>query len=677
MKLLFYIAYLVCVSSLPISSVPERHLKPINQSLVGLQTNGVYHVVLEHAECGKQVKNLGNLGLEECALKVQEDAQCVSGVFMWSESYQNHWGCRCCTNAENPIHHDLWDLYAVEATLMMSRVECGKQVKNLGDQTVEQCALDVEADDECISGVFMYSKSYPVWGCRCCTNAEDPITHNLWNLYKTPQHDLWNAPGFMHVARDRYCKCADRNVDDCGGHHNRLSSTICKGGKEHCAKYAADGWSWGSHELCANSCINDNECEFYLWSDNSDCTDCAVTYTCATFKSCGITTTFQDGDGSNLYLRLPAAERYDHHPGKCNAYVNKGGCHAVKNLEECLRLCDKDPECQMAELPTDQNARYEDQKYCCLEHCDLDSCEEIDDDGPCGSDGPWDSYTPKKEHKVAKATSNLNAKCTEGMSFNVNENDFDVREGSDCATKLVANKEKHGIQCCSDTAVAGFTEIKKPKEGCWGSAHFGKDDKTQPNPYVIYSKNQQQYIPEKGKNIQEGCQQGSWSQAEAKCKSVGGRLCTVEELGKGCADQTGCWYDQRLVWTSDVDDGTNQIQTSQIGAAAIEVAEGQSTYVAAGNDKYCCSSNCDAAVILDTRCDPTKGCDLNQPEALWFSQENCESSCSSNPNCKFYLWRQDSEADAVKTCATFNNCDHKSAFNDGDGGCIYEKNVQG
>jgi len=206
MKFLFYIAYLVCVSSLPISSLPERHLKPINQSLLGL-SNGGFYAVLHNHECGAQVKQLGYYNPqgatddlkkkdckggsssdcpstpEECASMVEEDDDCPSGLFMWSDSYPV-WGCRCCTNAKETIQHNLWTLYATTASAVQNDVECGKQVKNYGaTTTADECALKVEEDDDCSSGVFMWSSSYPVWGCRCCTNAENPIQHDLWNLY--------------------------------------------------------------------------------------------------------------------------------------------------------------------------------------------------------------------------------------------------------------------------------------------------------------------------------------------------------------------------------------------------------------------------------------------------------------------------------------------------------------
>merc|ERR1712141_497079 len=119
---------------------------------------------------------------EECASMVEEDDDCPSGLFMWSDSYPV-WGCRCCTSAKETIQHNLWTLYATTASAVQNDVECGKQVKNYGaTTTADECALKVEEDDDCSSGVFMWSSSYPVWGCRCCTNAENPIQHDLWNL---------------------------------------------------------------------------------------------------------------------------------------------------------------------------------------------------------------------------------------------------------------------------------------------------------------------------------------------------------------------------------------------------------------------------------------------------------------------------------------------------------------
>jgi len=622
MKFLFYIAYLVSVSSLPISSLPERHLKPINQSLVGLSNDVESHIVLRGAECGKQVKQLGYYNpqgatddlkkkdcqggsssdcpssVEECASMVQDDDDCKSGVFMWSESYPV-WGCRCCMDAKKPIKHNLWNLYATTASAVQNDVECRTQVKDwrVNDISADECAVLVQEDEQCASNLFMWSSSYPVWGCRCCESTENPKPHNLWNLYLT--HSQPQVPtGYMHVAHDRYCSCNDRDKADCGTH--RLSNEICKGGKDECAKWA-DTWSWGSNEQCATSCDDNPDCYYYMWSDNSQCDDCKITYTCATFKSCGITTEFQDGDNNNIFLKIT-------------------------------------------------------------------------------------------DHYVAQGTNRADAKCTEGLIDGsagdlARAEDLALSYGSACNEKLVANEEVHGIQCCSDTDVKGF--MKNDVDCPYASAYFGKSEKTQLNPYVLYTKKKKQnegrYWAQGTKSIQEGCEQGTWSAAVAKCASEGGRLCTVKELRDKCADRTGCGYDQRLVWTSDTgklvsisQDVTTQIQTSQIGAAAIDVAEDSVSptgysIVTDLNDKYCCSKNCGEAVLLDTHCDPNLDCDLNQPEALWYSKENCQVSCSNDGRCTHYLWREDSGANAKKTCATFKNCDDPSDFNDGNGGCIYKK----
>lgn len=46
------------------------------------------------------------------------------------------------------------------------------------------------------------------------------------------------------------------------------------------------------------------------------------------------------------------------------------------------------------------------------------------------------------------------------------------------------------------------------------------------------------------------CQILNWEDAGNFCESVGGRLCTKEEVDAGCTEGTGCDYDETLVWTS-------------------------------------------------------------------------------------------------------------------------------
>jgi len=44
----------------------------------------------------------------------------------------------------------------------------------------------------------------------------------------------------------------------------------------------------------------------------------------------------------------------------------------------------------------------------------------------------------------------------------------------------------------------------------------------------------------------------NWYQAKDHCLAQGGRLCTVDELERGCAAGTGCAYDDYMNWASDV-----------------------------------------------------------------------------------------------------------------------------
>ena len=78
----------------------------------------------------------------------------------------------------------------------------------------------------------------------------------------------------------------------------------------------------------------------------------------------------------------------------CNAYVNKGGCHKVNSQQECQNKCNADSKCQIYEMPAEDNPKYKgaSRLTCCLEHCNLDTCEKLDWSPPCGSDGTWHSW---------------------------------------------------------------------------------------------------------------------------------------------------------------------------------------------------------------------------------------------------------------------------------------------
>ena len=56
-------------------------------------------LLYEDAECLSQTANLGDLGLEECAIAAAAHSSCGAGTFMYSSQWTS-WGCRCCSVAE-------------------------------------------------------------------------------------------------------------------------------------------------------------------------------------------------------------------------------------------------------------------------------------------------------------------------------------------------------------------------------------------------------------------------------------------------------------------------------------------------------------------------------------------------------------------------------------------------
>ena len=52
--------------------------------------------------------------------------------------------------------------------------------------------------------------------------------------------------------------------------------------------------------------------------------------------------------------------------------------------------------------------------------------------------------------------------------------------------------------------------------------------------------------------IDGGCAQDGWLEAQATCYEVGARLCTIEEIGAGETQGTGCSHDNRQVWSSSL-----------------------------------------------------------------------------------------------------------------------------
>lgn len=142
----------------------------------------------------------------------------------------------------------------------------------------------------------------------------------------------------------------------------------------------------------------------------------------------------------------------------------------------------------------------------------------------------------------------------------------------------------------------------------------------------------------------------------------------AEQPFLGLKRSNGKWHDFH-----GNDQGSNGQEETQ---GQQGVCESVKNYQEEATDTYCCGSNCADTVILDTHClRANQHCGDDSTTALWGNRENCERSCSNDPECNFYLWRHDQsgDVDAPFTCATFKNCDTKTAFNDGHGGKVWKK----
>ena len=84
---------------------------------------------------------------------------------------------------------------------------------------------------------------------------------------------------------------------------------------------------------------------------------------------------------------------------------------------------------------------------------------------------------------------------------------------------VVANVgETHAVRCCSDVEIAGWR---------------------QKNTCNVWA----------GPNNTGVCKELSWSEANNFCGNQSARLCTRPELEASCAEELGCYFDYRLVWS--------------------------------------------------------------------------------------------------------------------------------
>lgn len=71
---------------------------------------------------------------------------------------------------------------------LQSAAQCKQEALDLGSgmDTAAHCAPKVNHFSKC-GDIFMFSKAYPAWGCRCCKSDDVHIfdPNSLWNLYSS------------------------------------------------------------------------------------------------------------------------------------------------------------------------------------------------------------------------------------------------------------------------------------------------------------------------------------------------------------------------------------------------------------------------------------------------------------------------------------------------------------
>jgi len=68
---------------------------------------------------------------------------------------------------------------------ILKTAECGEEARGFGPMlTPGECAVNIYKWKEICSDSFMFSESYPEWGCRCCVEGDTPEKGaELWSLY--------------------------------------------------------------------------------------------------------------------------------------------------------------------------------------------------------------------------------------------------------------------------------------------------------------------------------------------------------------------------------------------------------------------------------------------------------------------------------------------------------------
>jgi len=99
-----------------------------------------------------------------------------------------------------------------------------------------------------------------------------------------------------------------------------------------------------------------------------------------------------------------------------------------------------------------------------------------------------------------------------------------------CETRSAVNRDLYGVRCCSEQPRGWWTDELCPNE--------------------IWSSSKSWFT------VADGCKMMNWYEADEFCDNQGGRLCYVDELERSCSANTGCGYNDHMVWAKDTGSAT-------------------------------------------------------------------------------------------------------------------------
>jgi len=142
----------------------------------------------------------------------------------------------------------------------------------------------------------------------------------------------------------------------------------------------------------------------------------------------------------------------------------------------------------------------------------------------------------------------------------VSSGDCEGKNVKKCERSIGKDSEKHPLRCCSELPKTNWINKKCPK--IWAKSF---------------------------------CTEVPWKVAKAKCRSAGARLCAKTEVERGCTGNSGCGFDHKFVWTSDVaeDGGHHLVRGIGIyGDLCVDPAGNCATRAVSNNEIYgarCCA----------------------------------------------------------------------------------------